>query len=97
VEAESQVGRGTTFQIFLPVVASPVAQAVPTAQPAPLQRGQETILVVEDDLKVQQVVTQTLRTLGYRVLGASNGQPAMKVWLAHGAEVDLLLTDMVMP
>jgi len=97
VEVESQVGQGTTFSIFLPVVAEPVASTEEADEPAPLQRGRETILVVEDDLKVQRVVAQALRVLGYRVFEAPNGQEAMKIWLAHGAEVDLLLTDMVMP
>jgi len=96
VEVESAVGEGSTFRVFLPaVLQTPVADQAPT--PQPVVGGRETLLLVEDDTNVRRAVGQTLRSLGYRTLEAANGQEAMRLWQSHGAEVDLLLTDMVMP
>jgi CheY-like chemotaxis protein len=60
-------------------------------------KGQETLLVVEDDPSVRRMLVKALRALGYQVFEASNGQEAMTLWRDHGQQVDLLLTDMVMP
>jgi two-component system, cell cycle sensor histidine kinase and response regulator CckA len=97
VEVESELGKGTTFRVFLPALAEGVARATDETPRGPLQRGRETILVVEDETKVRQTVSQTMRVLGYRVYEAANGQEAITLWQQHGAEVDLLFTDMVMP
>ena len=61
---------------------------------APRQR---TILVVEDQVRVRQLVALALRTLGYTVFEAENGRDAIKLWQKLDSEIDLLLTDMVMP
>jgi PAS domain S-box-containing protein len=96
VEVESEVGRGSTFRIYLE--ASSKAAAAPEEQiPAAIRRGQGTLLVVEDDATVRLMLVQSLRVLGYRVFAAANGQEAMHLWRSHGPQVDLLLTDMVMP
>ena len=97
VEVESQVGQGTTFRVFLPATTHAPAEALPAQPPEPVQRGKETILLVEDDASVRQVVARSLRALGYKVYEAGNGQEAVTLWQIHGTEVDLLLTDMVMP
>jgi PAS domain S-box-containing protein len=62
-----------------------------------LPRGKETILLVEDDTRVRQMVAQSLRSLGYRVHEARTGSEAIQWWPGRGAEADLLFTDMVMP
>lgn len=97
VEVDTEVGAGTTFRIYLPAVAE--APAPQPAKPAmgPVERGKETILLVEDDAKLRQNVCLRLRGLGYRVYEAQNGQEAMELWQKHSAEVNLLLTDMVLP
>lgn len=97
VEVESAVGQGTTFRVFLPALARREAVAAADSEPEPVRRGRETILLVEDDTKVRQMIGQALRVLGYRVYEAANGQEAMALWQTHGPQVNLLLTDMVMP
>ncbi len=103
VVAESQVGHGSTFTIFLPGSVEPV-QAAPAAQkrnPAQSQSdmplGSETILVVEDEPDLRDLVVSILELCGYRIFQAGTGVEALKVWAAHPREIDLLLTDMVMP
>jgi PAS domain S-box-containing protein len=94
----SEPGRGTTFKIYLPRVEQRAEEAEPgpvrAAEPA---AGDETVLVVEDDRAVREVVAETLAQRGYRVLRAPDGQTALE--LARGLQdpVHLLLTDIVMP
>ncbi len=97
-EVESQVGKGTTFHVFLPCLreaAAPVAEEAAVGEPP--RGGTEMILVVEDELPVRDLVCKVLRTAGYTVLEASTGMEALKIWQAHKDRIDLLLTDIVMP
>jgi two-component system NtrC family sensor kinase len=96
VEIESELAVGTTVRLYLPrssaVSAPPLLQA-----PAPAKlRGHETVLVVEDDVDVREVVAMHLRQLGYRVLTAADGPEALAL-LQRADTVDLLFTDLVMP
>jgi PAS domain S-box-containing protein len=92
----SELGRGTTFKIYLPRTDR-VADAtkLPTS-PAAL-RGSETILLVEDDAQVRAVARAILRRGGYHVLETSNGGEALRVAREFGDRIHLLLTDVVMP
>jgi PAS domain S-box-containing protein len=93
---ESEVEQGTTFKIYLPALN--VAAAVrATRVPVAACGGTETILLTEDDGTVRMSIRKILSQKGYKVLEAADGQEALKVWAAHGASVDLLLTDLVMP
>lgn len=97
VEVDSRVGHGTTFHIYLPALTEPAASFTPEAETTTLRRGQETILLVEDDPNVRQTTSQFLRVLGYRVLEADTGQQALAQWHAHEGRIDLLLADMILP
>lgn len=96
IEVHSQAGEGTTFAIYLPLEeeSQPEIQAVPL-RVAPAQ--QERILLVEDNQATQEAVHELLEMLGYRVLVASNGQQALELCASLAGDVDLVLSDMVMP
>ncbi len=96
IECESELGVGSVFHVFLPACEAP--QTVNTASVAnPFFGGRETILMVEDNESLRTVTSQWLHRLGYRVLEATNGAEAVECWHQNGGQVDLLLTDMVMP
>jgi PAS domain S-box-containing protein len=96
VEVESQVGKGSTFNVFLPRVARPTA-TVPIRDAALAHGGNESILVVEDEPAVRRVAVLCLRQLGYRVTEAIDGLDALKIWEREGGGFDLVFSDMVMP
>lgn len=96
IEVESASGAGTTFKIFLPASAKPLS-AVELKLVKGIRGGKETILLAEDDDGVRDLSRIALQRYGYRVLEARSGVEALAVWDAHGREIHLLLTDMVMP
>jgi len=97
VNVHSVVGQGTTLQVYLPRLRQLVEPAPVAAPPAPLRGGNETILLVEDELPVQALMQNTLQHLGYRVLSATTGPEALAVMEKHQDEIHLLLTDLTMP
>jgi two-component system cell cycle sensor histidine kinase/response regulator CckA len=100
IEVRSELGVGTTFNIFLPAVARPVEPVTETLPPAGqlITKGrQETILLVEDEPILREWVKPVLEDNSYRVVEAGTGVEALKVWDEQNGKVDLLLTDMVMP
>jgi PAS domain S-box-containing protein len=97
MRVESEVGRGTCFEIYLARAEAPAeaAESAPAAPPA--ARGTETVLLVEDDRSVRALARQVLRRRGYRVIEAENGRHALEVGTAYPGHIDLLLSDVVMP
>ena len=96
VEVESELGLGATFRVFFPRQDAP--ELVPAAPaPLPVAGGRETILLVEDEPQVRAVIRRVLTSYGYTVLAAPDGPAALSIWEARGHEIDLLLTDVVMP
>jgi two-component system, cell cycle sensor histidine kinase and response regulator CckA len=92
----SDVGRGTTFKVYLPQVDAEVD--VPSEPSAPTTlRGTETILLVEDEEQVRAVVLNILRRQGYQVIAAQNAGEALLLCERHSGTIELLLTDVVMP
>jgi PAS domain S-box-containing protein len=92
----SEVGRGTTFKIYLPEVDAPVS-STGAAAATDLPRGTETVLVAEDSEAVRAVTRQVLERQGYTVLEAPHGNAALALAAAHDGPIHLLLTDVVMP
>jgi CheY-like chemotaxis protein len=98
IEVSSQAGAGATFRIYLPALDCVRAASKNGApEPEPPLRGKETVLLVEDDEALRSVTHLLLERCGYRVLDAGSGPEAMKIWETSATEVDLLLTDVVMP
>ncbi len=92
----SEQGEGTTFKIYLPIAEGKPDQLgsqIPNSKP----KGNETVLIVEDDETIRQLIFKILKPLGYTVLGASNGQEALDISATYEGNIDLLLTDVIMP
>jgi len=97
IEVQSDVGRGSTFVVYLPVKAhipGPMETPAPTS---PVLGGKGTLLLVEDEEIVRRPIGIYLRKLGYKVIEAGNGNQAYNLWRQYQDEIDLLFTDMVMP
>jgi two-component system, cell cycle sensor histidine kinase and response regulator CckA len=97
----SEVGKGTTFKIYLPRVAgtgeAAVAQVAAQADNRAVEPGTETILLVEDETNLRYLARQFLEKQGYRVIEAADGAVAMQIAVAHEGIIHLLLTDVIMP
>jgi two-component system, cell cycle sensor histidine kinase and response regulator CckA len=96
ITVRSELGRGTEFQIYLPLVDAP-AGLLADPKPATGPHGSETILVVEDQPDVRDFACGVLRALGYRVLDAADGAEAIRVAQAATEPIHLLLSDVIMP
>jgi CheY-like chemotaxis protein len=95
--ADSILGRGTTFRIYLPRVEDPAESASANHQAHVAGGGSETVLLVEDEESVRQLVHETLQARGYRVIEAENGEAGLRVAAEHTGTIDLMITDVVMP
>jgi len=93
----SEVGHGTTFKIYLPRAAAEVEKPSPEKAAAGPPPGSETILFVEDEESVRELVRDFLVTTGYQVLEATDGVNALEIAAAHRGAIDLVVTDVVMP
>lgn len=97
VVVKSAPGQGSSFDVYLPrVVEAQEPEAVP-APPGQLPRGQEVVLLVEDDAMVREVTRVMLQELGYRTLTASRASEALRLCEQGDQRIDLVITDMVMP
>jgi PAS domain S-box-containing protein len=97
IEVQSRIAQGTTFRIFLPVSGKSVVPTTESSSKPATRGGTETILLVEDEPAVLAMAKGILQRLGYKIFEASSGDEALQAWSEHGAQIDLLLTDMVMP
>src|SRR5262249_12873986 len=93
----SEVGKGTSFKIYLPRIDQEAEKAVAKINPAETPVGTETVLLAEDEQDVREVAREFLESGGYTVLEAGNGADALRVAASHKGAIDLLVTDMVMP
>lgn len=97
IELESRSGEGSAFQVYFPAEAEEEAPRRPVPTTGELPRGTETVLLVEDEDSVRDLVQQILELQGYRVLPAANARQAVAICDGAGRPPDLLLTDVVMP
>ena len=96
VGVSSEVGRGTTFRIYLPLTAA--AEPAPLVRPPePARGGSETLLLAEDNDDVRALARSVLEAAGYRVLAARDGEEAVRLFAGNRGAVDLCLFDVVMP
>jgi two-component system cell cycle sensor histidine kinase/response regulator CckA len=97
IEVESKLNQGATFKVFLPYFEQqPTPEDAPPAEPT-VTGGQETILVVEDETPVRELVCDILSGYGYKIIQAESGVKALEIWPSCKDRVDLVLTDLVMP
>ncbi|HZJ16232.1 MAG TPA: ATP-binding protein, partial [Chthoniobacteraceae bacterium] len=98
IEVSSELGRGSTFQVVLPrgEAIAPLEEAILAPAPERLP-GSETVLVVEDDATVRSILCGMLKYDGYQVFEAACGDDALLVWRDRHRDIDLVVTDLVMP
>jgi PAS domain S-box-containing protein len=95
--AQSEPGCGTTFRIYLPRVADPADSPRVDKHAQAAAGGSETVLLVEDEESVRELVRETLKTRGYTVIEASDGIAGMRVSEEYQGNIEILITDVVMP
>ncbi|HTI72803.1 MAG TPA: ATP-binding protein [Candidatus Limnocylindria bacterium] len=97
ITVESQLDRGTIFRVFLPLTLVEIqATSGDHAKPA-VRGGSETLLLAEDEPEVRKLARVILEGLGYRVLEAESGVEGLELWEKESGQIDLLITDVVMP
>ena len=97
VLVQSEPGQGTTFRIYLPRVEDALEPVGTLGTSSSQNGGSETVLLVEDEESVRQLVRETLESKGYNVLEADNGEAALRIVSNYSDKIDMLITDVVMP
>jgi len=97
IDVASEPGEGTTFSVYLPQLAHVPDPPASTAERVQTLGGAETILVVEDEATLRRLFRNMLTRLGYRILEAPTGAAALEIWKQNRNEIQLVLTDLVMP
>lgn len=97
IDVRSEVGKGTTFTIYIPLITEPASDFNTTIRASRPIGGKETILIAEDDETVRTTLKSVLSGAGYRVVEAQDGQDAEKKYIEYQAEISLLVFDVIMP
>jgi len=97
ITCDSEPGQGTTFKIYFPIIKSAAAELISREAEAPIKRGSETILLVDDDEKIRDLGKEMLTRFGYSVLSACDGESALEFYKEGYDRVDLILLDLNMP
>jgi two-component system, cell cycle sensor histidine kinase and response regulator CckA len=93
----SEPGHGTTFKLYFPIVEKLEEGREGKIKAAAQRRGEETILIVEDDQALRELAKNILANQGYKVFAAQNPEEVREICKTHGTKIDLLLTDVIMP
>jgi CheY-like chemotaxis protein len=96
IQVYSEPGRGSTFKVYLPCTEEREEPAAPHP-PGPVRGGHETVLVIEDDARLRALSVRAMRESGYQVLEAADGDEAVRISRAHEGQIDLVVTDVVLP
>jgi PAS domain S-box-containing protein len=97
ITVDSSLDRGTTFCVYLPLADQEKQEAAGSRAPGEAPGGKETVLLVEDDDLVRELNRTILEDAGYRVIETSDGREALETFMKRGEEVDILVTDVIMP
>ena len=97
IEVDSEVGVGTAFKVYLPRFDDPVLAPGDRMAPSPLTGGAETVLLVDDEAALRELIRRVLESHGYSVLVARDGDEAVRVSEAHAGAIQILVTDVIMP
>jgi signal transduction histidine kinase/HAMP domain-containing protein len=98
INCHSWIGKGTTFEVYLPLTKSAPEEVGSAMQMPPVtQHGSETILIAEDEPQLRELMTNILTQYGYTVLTAADGEEAIRVYRESGRQIGLLLLDVIMP
>jgi PAS domain S-box-containing protein len=97
VTVDSEFGRGTKFKIYFPASESIIIDSVVASTKEFANGNGESILVVDDEAGIREITKATLESFGYRVLTAADGKEAISIFIKYQNEIDLILTDMMMP
>jgi PAS domain S-box-containing protein len=96
INVYSEPGKGTAFKIYLPLTQS-TAEDVRQTDPLPVQKGNETILIVEDDIQVRNLIKEVLIKSGYAILEAVDGEDAISLFIENKNAIRLIILDVMMP
>ena len=97
LELDTEVGKGTTFRVYLPAEPESRAEEPSAERQSPPRGHGETVLVIDDEEAVRKVVQKTLENFGYRVLIAGDGEKAVATYVENRAAIAVVLTDLMMP
>jgi two-component system, cell cycle sensor histidine kinase and response regulator CckA len=97
LDVQSEPGRGSVFKVYLPRYSGPSAARVGEGAEVPIPRGDETILVVEDESAILNMTKMILEKQGYTVIAANNPREALRLSSTYSGEIHLLMTDVIMP
>ncbi|MEP6672275.1 MAG: PAS domain S-box protein [Chthoniobacter sp.] len=97
VEVISEPGKGTSFFIYLPATEAAPVTPEPAEAGEPMHGRNEEILIVDDEAAILEITRETLAAFNYRVLATSSGEEAVSLFARHHTEIDLVITDLLMP